>query len=80
MISTLNIFNQEEEDNELREYDQDFCDNSWECREFYECDDDLKNYDEEYCWVEECFNECGEDYSNVFRTDDSQYNECDGTY
>ena len=74
------LFNQEEQDYEQKEYDQEFCDNSWECRDFSECDDDLKSHDEEYCWVEKCFNECGEDYCNVFRTDESQYNEQDGTY
>jgi hypothetical protein len=65
---------------EYSDYDQEVCDYSWECREFYQCDESLKNHDEEYCWIEECYNDCGEEYCNVFRTDESLYNEYDGTY
>jgi len=72
---------EEEEDYEQEpQYDQEECDNSWECQDFYECGDDLKNFDSEYCYVEECWNVCEETYCNIFRTDDTQYNQYDGTY
>lgn len=67
-------------DYDYSDHDQEICDYSWECLDFFECDDSIKTHSQEYCWIEECYNDCGEEYCNVFRTDESMYNENDGTY
>jgi len=61
-------------------FTEEECETTWECQDFVECDSDLKNFDDEYCYVEECWNVCEDTYCNIFRTDDTQYNQYDGTY
>lgn len=56
------------------------CESSWTCGDFYECTAAQKTFDDEYCWIEECKNTCEEKTCTVFRTDDTQYNQFDGSY